>query len=266
MREVTLKELAKDATYGTVGYIGTEEDLETLEQFILFNLPVLTCFNKIIVSTNYRELSFKKETNTIWKRYFPECILIDNDVNRGPAFGTADLDNLIFNHCKNSNTEWLFKSSNDVLITENFLEKKVPLADFYYYIGISYEDLYLNSFDYSKIQYKFFPQTNGYFINVQKCDYLVTQNFLDETFKQVSLIKNYNNKPWEYIEGWSCELFLANCVMRNNLSKHYLLSEEKHNKLCRLIEMLKIGDPSHKNIWVDGLCHFQYPNLGVYEI
>lgn len=264
---MNLKQLTNKSIYGTVGYISSQDDLNLLEQYIIYNLPILKEFKQIIVATNYKNYpELSQENFQLWKSYFPKCLLFDSKINRGPSFGTADLDNLIFDYCINNNIEWLFKSSNDVIIKEPFLNKEIPEVDFYYLIGISYEDLYLNNFDYEKLFNKFFPQTNGYFINVSKCDYLITQEFLNETYNQVINIPGYNNKPWEYIKGWSCETFLKQCVERNNLSKHYLLDADKHNKLCELINMYKIGDPSHKNIMVDGVCHFQYPNQNILVI
>jgi hypothetical protein len=263
---MNLKQLINKSIYGTVGYVNSKQDLDLLEQYILYNLPILKEFKQILVATNYSDLSLVEENTKLWKKYFSECILMDSNNNRGPSFGTADLDNLIFNYCVNNKIEWLFKSSNDVIIKDSFLDKKIPEADFYYLIGISYEDLYLNNFNYEKILNKFFPQTNGYFINVSKCDYLVTEEFLDETYNYVINTPGYNNKPWEYINEWSCELFLKKCVERNNLTKHYLLDKEKHNQLCEIVNTYKIGDPSHKNIMIEGICHFQYSNQQTIEI
>jgi hypothetical protein len=263
----TIKQLANKSVYGTVGYISSQEDLELLEQYISYNLPVLKEFKQIVVATNYKTYpEFVNKNELIWKKYFPDCILLNSEVNRGPAFGTADLDNIIFNYCVDNKTEWLFKSSNDVIIQELFLDKEIPEVDFYYLIGISYEDLYLNNFKYEKILNKFFPQTNGYFIKVSKCDYLVTKEFLNETYEYVTNISEYRGKPWEHIENWSCELFLKKCVERNNLTKFYLLDINKHNQLCEIVNTYKIGDPSHKNIMVDGICHFQYPEQQTIEI
>jgi hypothetical protein len=264
---MNLKQLTNKAVYGTVGYISSQDDLDLLEQYVVYNLPVLKEFNQILVATNYKQYpEFVEENKLIWKKYFPDCIIIDSQVNRGHSFGTADLDNIIFSYCKENDIEWLFKSSNDVIIQELFLNKQIPEVDFYYLIGISYEDLYLNNFNYEKTLDKFFPQTNGYFINISKCDYLVTEEFLNETYNYVMNIPEYNNKPWEYINEWSCELFLKKCVERNNLTKFYLLNIEKHNQLCEIINTYKIGDPSHKNIMVEGICHFQYPNQSIIEI
>ena len=229
---MNLKHIINKSVYSTIGYISSQDDLELLEQYIVYNLPVLKEFKQILVATNYGSL-LQNQNAQLWKKYFPNCILIDSKTNRGHNFGTADLDNLVFDWCKENNEEWLCKVSNDIILQESILNKEIKEADFYYLIGISYEDLYLNNFNYDKVLNKFFPQTNFYFINVSKCDYLNSKEYLDETFKQMKNIPNYNGKIWEYIEGWSCELFLKQCVERNNLTKYYLLDTNKHNRFCK---------------------------------
>ena len=265
---MNLKQLINNSVYGTIGYISSQDDIDLLESYILYNLLVLKEFKHIVVATNYKELDLQLINRNIdmWEKHFPNCYLIDSEVNRGHNFGTADLDNLIFDWCKENNEEWLCKVSNDVILQESILNKNVDEADFYYLIGISYEDLYLNNFNYKKILDKFFPQTNFYLINVSKCDYLNNKDYLDITYKQMKTISNYNGKIWEYIEGWSCELFLKQCVERNNLTKHYLLDINKHNKLCDAVRIYGVGDPSHKNIMIEGICHFHSPNQDVIEI
>ena len=262
---MNLKHIINKSVYSTIGYISSQDDLELLEQYIVYNLPVLKEFKQILVATNYGSL-LQNQNAQLWKKYFPNCILIDSKTNRGHNFGTADLDNLVFDWCKENNEEWLCKVSNDIILQESILNKEIKEADFYYLIGISYEDLYLNNFNYDKVLNKFFPQTNFYFINVSKCDYLNSKEYLDETFKQMKNIPNYNGKIWEYIEGWSCELFLKQCVERNNLTKYYLLDTNKHNQLCEAVNICKIGDPSHKNIMIEGICHLQYPDQNIIEI
>jgi hypothetical protein len=255
-----LRKLINQSIYGTIGYISSQDDLDLLESYILYNLPVLKEFKQIVIATNYGS-EFKNENAQLWKKYFPECILIDSKINRGHNFGTADLDNLIFDWCKENNEEWLCKGANDVIFQETILGVEIEEADFYYLNGISYETLYLNNFDYKLIHKNYFyPQTNFYFINILKCDYLNDAQYLDETYEYSKTIDNYNGKIWEYIKGWSCEDFLKNCVNRNNLKIQYLLNEEEHNQLCSVININKIGDPSHKNIMIKGVCHFQHPD------
>jgi hypothetical protein len=257
------KQLINQSIYGTIGYISSQDDIDLLESYILYNLPILKEFKQIVVATNYN-IPLQNENIQLWKKYFPNCIILDSELNRGHNFGTADLDNLIFNWCKENNEEWLCKSANDVIFQEPVLDINIEEADFYYLNGISYETLHLNNFDYKQIyQNHFYPQTNLYFINTLKCDYLNDTQYLDETYEYSKTIDNYNGKIWEYVKGWSCEDFLKNCVNRNHLKIQYLLNEEEHNQLCSVIKINKIGDPSHKNIMIKGICHFQHPNQEV---
>ena len=264
-----LKELLNKSVYGTIGYISSQDDIDLLESYILYNLPILKEFKHIVVATNYKEFNLQLINKYIymWEKYFPNCYLIDSEINRGHNFGTADLDNLLFDWCKENNEEWLCKGANDVIFQESILNIKIDEADFYYLNGISYGTLILNSFNYDKIfQEYFYPQTNFYILNTSKCDYLNDKKYLDDTYEYIKTIPNYNGKIWEYIKEWSCEDFLKNCVKRNNLSKLYLLNELDHNKLCDVIKLYKIGDPSHKNIMINNICHFQFPDQPIIEI
>jgi hypothetical protein len=255
-----LKQVINQSIYGTVGYIGSQNDLDTLETYIVYNLSVLKEFKQIVIATNYSG-DYQSQNVELWRKYFPNCILLDSKINRGHSFGTADLDNLLFNYCKDNNEEWLCKVSNDIVLQESLLTKEVNEADFYYFNGISYEDIILNNFDYDKIlNIHFYPQTNFYIINVSKCDYLNNKEYLDTTYDQIKTIPNYNGKVWEYIKGWSCENFLKECTQRNNLKTEYLLNKDIHNKLCSALSLYKIWDPSHKNVMIEGVCHFHFPN------
>jgi len=267
---MNLKQLINKSIYGTIGYISSQDDLNLLEQYILYNLPVLKEFKKIVVATNYKDpsnMDLILQNNSLWTKYFPDCSYINNHINRGHNFGTADLDNIIFDYCKLYNIEWLCKSSNDIILQEHILDKEIEEADFYYLNGISYEDLYLNEFNWELIlDNHFYPQTNFYFINVSKTDYLNNKQYLDKTYEYSKAVSNYNGKIWEYVEGWSCENFLKNCIERNRLFKKYLVNSSQHKKLCEIIKIYQIGDPSHKNVMIDGICHFQFPNQNIIEI
>ena len=177
-----LKELINKSWYGTIGYIAKEQDLEVLEQYILFNLPVLQEYQNIIVATNYGA-DLQQANTDLWKKYFSEAIIIDNPVNRGHNHGYTDLDNIVFGYCKENNVEWLCKSANDVIFEESILSKEVGEADFYYMNGIGYGGMFKYDFDLDKIAKEdFYPQTNFYFINVSKTDYLNDKQYLDETY------------------------------------------------------------------------------------
>tara|TARA_R110000868_G_C10920790_1_gene765674 strand:+ start:118 stop:909 length:792 start_codon:yes stop_codon:yes gene_type:complete len=263
---MNLKQLINKSVYGTIGYISSQDDLDLLEQYILYNLPVLKEFKNIVVATNYG-FSLQNENTQLWKKYFSNCIILDSNINRGHNFGTADLDNLIFDWCKENNKEWLCKSANDVIIQESILDKQIDEADFYYLNGIGYGGMVPYNFDFDKIVNEdFYPQTNFYFINVSKIDYLNDQMYLDKTYEYTQNIPNYNGKIWEYVKGWSCEDFLKQCVERNNLPKYHLISDKKYLSLLQLVKNNQIHDCSHKNIMIEGICHYQYNNQQIIEI
>lgn len=264
---MNLKQIINKSVYGTIGFISSENDLELLESYIIYNSSILKEFKNIIIATNYSNSDLINKTNQLWKTHFPNCICLTSKENRGHSFGTADLDNLVFDYCKENNIQWLCKGANDVILTESILNKEVKESEFYYLNGISYETLYLNNFDYNKIfNEHFYPQTNFYIIDVFKCDYLNDKDYITKTYEYSKTISNYNGKIWEYIPGWSCEDFLKDCINRNNLTKCYLLNQNQNNMLCEIINQYKIGDPSHKNLMIDGICHFQFPNNPIIEI
>jgi hypothetical protein len=263
---MNLKVLINKSWYGTIGYIAKKQDLEILEQYILFNLGILKEFQNIIIATNYGS-DLQQQNSNIWKKYFPKSIIIDNKINRGHNHGYADLDNLIFNYCKKNNIKWLCKSANDMVFEKQILDKEIGEADFYYMNGIGVGGLVKYNFDFNRIiNEDFYPQVNFYFINIDKIDYINDKDYLDKTFKQIINTPNYNGKIWEYIPGWSCEDFLKQCIQRNNLSKEHLIPLKKYNILLNLIKEYNIHDPSHKNIMIEGICHFSYPKQQIIKI
>jgi len=265
-----IKELINKSVYGTIGYISSQEDLDILEQYIIYNLPVLKEFKKIIAFTNYKDsldTNLITKNNQLWSKYFSDCSYINNPTNRGHNFGTADLDNLAVKYCKLMKKEWLCKGSNDILLQGSILDKEIDEADFYYMNGIGYGGMVKYDFNFERIIAEdFYPQTNFYFINTSKIDYLNNQTYLDETYNQIQDISNYNGKIWEYVSGWSCEEFLKQCVERNNLIKYHLIPQEKYVSLLQIIKDYNIHDCSHKNIIIEGICHLQYPQNQIIEI
>ena len=261
-----LKELLNKSVYGTIGYVKSQDDIDLLESYILYNLKVLEEFKQIVVATNYGA-PLQVENSELWKKYFPDCIIIDSQLNRGHNYGNTDLDNLIFEWCKENNEEWLCKGVNDIILDSKLFEIEVEEADFYYMNGFSFETIFNHKMDLDYLdQNHFTPQTNFYIINISKTDYLNNKEYLSETYDLLMSIPNFNGKPWEYIKGWSCEEFLALCISRNNLTKYNLFKGELYEKLFNLIKLNKIGDPSHKNIMIQGICHHHPPNQSIIEL
>lgn len=261
-----LKSIINKAYYGTIGHISSIDDLNLLERYIVHNLPVLKEYKGIIVATNYKDLGLAVKNAQLWLKYFPECKIIDLKENRGHNFGTADLDNALFNYCKNNNIEWLCKSANDIILTPELLDLNIQKSDFYFLKSVGYGGMEKCNFDFNVLKDQYFPQTNFYFINVSKVDYLNDEKYLDETYNQIQNIPNYNGKVWEYIKNWTCERFLQKCIDRNKLSKYHLVSPKKYIILLNTIKNLQIHDCSHKNILINGVCHFHYPNKKIIKI
>jgi hypothetical protein len=156
-----------------------------------------------------------------------------------------------------------------MIIHSELLDKEINEADFYYFMSIGYGwllekyDLDLDKFindDY------FYPQTNFYFINVSKTDYLNDAHYINETYNYTKSLNNYNGRVWEYIENWSCEKFLKDCVERNNLKIEHLLMGSTYISLLNFIKDQKCQDPSHKNIMMENICHLHFPEQNIIYI
>ena len=268
---MNLKQLINKSYYGTIGYISSKEDFIILEQYIIYNSPVLKEYKNIIIATNYSDSKFIEENTLLWKKHFPECIILDSKDNRGHNFGTADLDNLIFNYCKKNNIKWLCKSSNDTLLLNKILDTPINSKhDFYFVnnVGVTgYLKHGVSNFTLKNINKELiYPSTNFYFINVKKTDYLNDEKYINKTYNDILNIENYNGKIWEYIPGWSCEAFLQKCIIRNNLKSSHLLPPSYYKKVINFIVSNKISDGSMKNLFLNGICHYHFPKQPVYEI
>jgi hypothetical protein len=55
-------------------------------------------------------------------------------------------------------------------------------------------------------------------------------------------------------------------IERNNLIKEHLVSEKKYRILLEMIQQYQIHDCSHKNIMIEGICHFQYSDDKILDI
>jgi hypothetical protein len=263
-----LKNIINNSWYTANGYLDSLNSIDLLEQYIIYNLPVLKEFKNLIISTTYKNYpELVNENKQLWTKYFPNCILINISINRGHSFGIADSENTIIDYCKENNIDWICKSSNDVIFKESILNEKIENADFYYMNGIGYGGMAKYNFDFDKIiKEDFFPQTNYYFIRVDKIDYLYDKEYVNQTYNYIQTIENYNGKIWEYFQGWECENFLKQCIERNKLSKYHIIPQEKYKILLEIIKKYNIHDPSHKNIMINGICHFQFPNQQIIEI
>jgi|TARA_R110000764_G_scaffold53392_5_gene116318 hypothetical protein len=255
-----LNDIINKSWYGSIGYIENQESIDILGSYLLHNKPVLDEYKGHIFAFTYEVFTYDILEKTIHS-LFPNAKIILLDKNRGHNFGTADLDNTIFDYCKENNIEWLCKASNDILLQPEVLEIPIQNSDFYYMGSIGFGGMIKYDFNNERIiNEDFFPQTNFYFINVSKTDYLNDKEYIDKTYDEIQNIPNYNGKIWEYFQGWTCERFLKKCIERNNLSKYHLVSQKTYIKLLELIKRQQIHDCSHKNIMIEGICHYQNQN------
>jgi len=263
-----LKELINKSTYCSTGHISCREDIDKLEQYILYNLPILKEFQYIIFITNYNEISqhFQYDVSLRIKKilFFNESASLYNGISKGHSFGATENDNFAI---ESSKTEWVCKSAHDIILQPEILKKEIGEADFYYLNGIGYGGMKKYNFNNNRIiNEDFYPQTNFYFINKSKIDYLNNKQYINETYNQLINTPGFNGKPWEYIPNWSCESFLKQCVERNKLSKEHLICQDSYLKLIEIVKQFQIHDNSYKNIMIDGICHFHNQNDQIIEI
>jgi hypothetical protein len=263
---MNIKELINKCTYGTQGYITSQEDLHKIEELIIYNFDVIDQFKNVIVATNY-DGDWKDKNREMWSKYFADVTFIDLEENRGYSHGDLDLENAIVDYCKANDIKWLCKVQNDTVFTEDIWKYEVPEVDFYYMNGFSYETLYKHNFDYESMYSTwFFPQGMFYIINVEAIDYMHDKTYLDEYYDRILNIENYNGKIWEYYPEFVCEEMIGEVADRNNLSKHHLLEDDLYKKLFDMVKMYRVGDPSHKNIMIQGICHFHFNRNQVIQI
>ena len=253
-------EVLSGSAYGTTGYLTALQDLEVLERNIRHNLPVLRRCTGVLVATNYGGAEpdrLAAANAALWRRYVPDCVLLDSPLNRGHSIGTADLDNLLFDHCKETGIPLLCKSANDVLLSAPVLDIEVHEADFFYLDAVSYDALAEHAFDLSAFTSPefFFPQTTFYVLDVARTDYLVSKELLDRSWAIVQRIPGYDGRIWEHIPRWSCELLLRTCVLRNGLTRCRLLTDGQWAEVLALVQRQRVTDCSLKNVTLNGIRH-----------
>ncbi len=264
--KMKLKKLINKSWYGSIGYIKNQKSIDILCSYLLHNKPILDEYEGHIFAFTHENLYCDILKTTIHS-LFPNAKIILLDKNRGHNFGTADLDNKIIDYCKNNNIKWLCKASNDIILKPELLNIPINGSDFYYMNGIGYGGMVKYDFDFDRIiKEDFYPQTNFYFIDITKIDYLNNKEYIDDTYNFTQNLENYSGRIWEHIEGWSCEDFLKECIIRNNLSKCHLVPNDKYRILLKIVKEQQIHDCSHKNIMVEGICHFQYPDQKILVI
>lgn len=255
--------------YGNTGHISKKTDIDGLEQILMHNYSVISKFNYIVIHQN---CSVECETyiddyNNVWKKIFgSDVIIIPPIKNRGHTFGSMDSDNAVVERAKKLPVDFIFKSASDILLEKEIFNIDITDEyDVYFLQGIGYTGLepfnynvetYLNNY----LDFKYlYPQTNFYIIS-SKVDYINDVVEVDKAYNYCTSLSNYNGRTWEYIKDFSCEHFLKECIKRNKLRYKHLISDLSFKSLLQLININRICDCSHKNIFFEeiGVCHFHH--------
>ena len=110
--------------YCSIGHVNLKEDIDVLEQRLLYNYPVISKFNYITVYQNYNDSSkhLIDDYNKVWHKIFgKDVILLPSELSRGHTFGTADSDNAVIDYAKTLPIDYIYKSSNDILLDPQIL-------------------------------------------------------------------------------------------------------------------------------------------------
>ena len=187
-----------NTAFGCIATIRGEQDIEKMRSYITHNLPVISQFEEVVFALNWMESCSAQVISDYFEMLMNsgvEVSIVSTDENRNHSLGTMDLDNLLFDFCKEYNIKWLFKSTEDVIIQQDFLDKEIDEADFYYFNGIGYGGMVKYNFDFDRIvKEDFYPNTNFYILNTEKIDYLYDEEIITEAFDHISSIKDYSGR------------------------------------------------------------------------
>lgn len=269
---MTLKNILPNSVFGTISTIINTKSLDKAYSFIEHNLPLLKHFDTIILSTNSMEDASEElaqEYHNLWHKTGLNVKVIHQPTNTGHMLGTRDLDEAILKYVREHlpDTQYIWKSTDDMLLSEAILDVPYENESFFYLPGYSYEQIMRHDFDEFRRQYyqesKFTPQTNFYIIrnSPEYFYYLYGADFRMKWRVYERELKNYPGiKPWDIQFDDEVKFDMETHLGRTTqyMSKKCLLSEDVQRKLFRHVKTTFEGDPSHKNIMFDeiGVCHY----------
>lgn len=261
-----LNSIVKDSVFGFIATVKSEECINKAKFFASYNYDVLSKFDDVILVYNYTDDCIKTDIleryEKEWKTVYPNIRIFFLRENRGHMFGTIDLEECLLDYIKkhHSNKKYLWKSMDDVLLTEDLLDLKVPKADFYYLPSISHETIIKN--------YPIISQTTFFIMNIKNVSTLYGNDVDEKTMQyKEQLKKNPELKPWEmqFDIKFDCETHLDRTTEK--MLKYCLLGKDIE-KLITFVKQQQIGDPSHKNIFFEnvGVCHYHNYTQPVFNI
>lgn len=274
-----LIDIVTDSAFCSIGCITKEEDIETLQSYIMYNIPVIEQFPEIIVAhTKTSNIEDKQllRYNQSWVDAFGEKVTVLTRPNFGHTFGFVDLDTTVLCESFASGAKWAWKSTNDILLTENIFNVEMDDTNFFYLQGqgvTGVKTYYNNDVDLAAESLgnedwdRFFPQTNFY-ITTTKTDSLISHEEFDKKYKAYISDPEYGKTPQLEYKYMLAECIVRDFIKRNNLKTKHLISKESYRKLINAILIYNIVDGSHKNVFLTecGVCHYHWKDKDVIEI
>jgi len=275
-----LEDILDESCFGTIATVKGEECLDKLQIFMEYNKALINRFKRVVLALNSADgvsTDITSRYKEIWSENVPNAFILHSGCNKGHMFGTIDLEESIFTYVKDNYREvrYLWKSMDDVLVSEKMLEVEVKPAGFYYLPGFSQEsivkagskdDLYSI---YESFESGFWaPQTTFFIVDINQLSNLYGDD-VDDKYKVYTELKKINPeiKPWEisFDIKFDCETHLGRTT--KNLSKFCLIGD-KFKDLLNFVDAHNVGDPSHKNIFFNdlGVCHYHFYTDVVFDI
>lgn len=273
--------IINNSCFSIISTITGEDSLSKTFGFLQSNLNLINSFNCVYVALNHTEGCpswFVDECITLYEEYVPYVVVDKFPDNAGHMFGTIDLDESCLQFCKSQGLRYLWKSTDDVLVSLEVLNKEVPEdSEFMYLPGFSYETL-LNAWSTQKLmdgyEEKFFaPQSNFFIVDASKVDTLYGPaeeiHSMKKSYEDLKE-KDSSVKPWDlrFSDGtkFACEDMLGRNV--KELKRQNLLSPTSFRNLIDFVKYNRVGDPSHKNVMLKeiGVCHFHFHDQNVNEV
>jgi len=260
-----LNNIANKSIFSSVGTLIKEEDIEKCIQYVIYNREFISKFPHIIYSFNgNKELVdiTEKEVHKIFPNSNVEFLFSEN---LGHTFGTFLIEYMIYERSKQLvQYDYIWKFSNDTIVTPEIFNVVVEPSDFYYINNIGYNGIINTNVDdlFQSIINKtyFYPQTNYYIIK-NGIDFIPNKDKIYELYKYYNDRDDKNLKPWEYIQECACEEFLIKTVNSKNLKCCMLLNESEVKTIVNIVNQYRMWDGSHKNISysrLGNLCHFHW--------
>lgn len=271
---IKLRDIVSKSLFGSIGTIQNEENLSLFIAIAKYNSDFLNAFPKVVYCLN-GNTDLIESSHSFLREFLTTDLSIISVENLGHTFGTFFNDGKLFTFADSFDYEYLWKFSNDVIVTKDIFNKDIIANKGFYYINnIGYN--VFNTYDKPKLlevlmdQSFYYPQTNYYIIK-NHTKFYPDENLIHQLKTDYENIKKENPsiQPWHAIDGCDSEHMLAKTVDSNNLSKEHLLSESSLKTIIDFIWQYNIHDGSHKNIAyseLGNLCHLHYPNQNSYLI